>query len=167
MKNIAFIDGQNLYSGLKEEGWKIDFKKFRIYLKEKYNVTEAYYFLGFVNESEQHLYSNLQKAGFIIIFKEHGLGMLAQKKGNVDSDIIFEIMKKIVDESDQFGKIVIVSGDGDYKKLIDYLISKEKFLKILFPNKKFASSLYKKLGSEVYDYLNHLKSYIAYIEKIK
>lgn len=36
--NYAFIDAQNLYLAIKELGWKIDYKKFRIYLKEKYKV---------------------------------------------------------------------------------------------------------------------------------
>ncbi len=61
-------------------------------------------------------------------------------------------MKKLV-EGELLGKVIIVSGDGDYIKLVDYLIKKEKIKKMLFPNKKFASSLYKKYGSEYYDYL--------------
>ena len=61
--------------------------------------------------------------------------------------------------------VIIVSGDGDYKKVVDYLIKKNKFKKILFPNKKFASSLYKKLGSEFFDYLENIKTYIDRNEK--
>ena len=79
----------------------------------------------------------------------------------MDTDIVFEIMKKII-EKEEFNKIILVSGDGDYKKLVDYLIKKEKFEKILFPNKKFSSSLYKTLGSEYYDFMKNLKSYIEY-----
>lgn len=157
--NYAFIDGQNLHLGTKQDGWSVDLVKFRIYLKEKYHVNDAYYFLGYVNEENQDLYSRLQKAGFIVTFKEHGLGLLAKKKGNVDTDVVFEIMKNIIDNKDM-NKVILVSGDGDYKKLVEYLINKNKFRKILFPNKKFASSLYKKLGSEFYDYLGNLKSYI-------
>ena len=33
--NIGFIDGQNLNMGIKNLGWSLDFKKFRVYLKEK------------------------------------------------------------------------------------------------------------------------------------
>jgi hypothetical protein len=54
-------------------------------------------------------------------------------------------MKSLIDEKDDFEKIILVSGDGDYKNVVDYLIKKERFLKILFPNRKFSSSLYKKL----------------------
>lgn len=50
---------------------------------------------------------------------------------------------KIVADRRDFKKFVLVSGDGDYKKVVDYLVKKGIFEKILFPNKKFASSLIK------------------------
>jgi len=62
-------------------------------------------------------------------------------------------MKKLY-KKETFSKIVLVSGDGDYKLLVDFLIEENKLKKILFPNKKFASSLYKKLGGEYFDYLD-------------
>jgi len=166
MNNIAFIDGQNLHLGTKESSWSIDHKKFRVYLQDKYNVTEAYYFLGFVSDAEQDLYDRLQKVGFILSFRDHSSALRGNKKGNVDSDIVFGAMKKLV-ENDPFDKIIIVSGDGDYKKLVDFLIKKKKFAKILFPNKKFASSLYKSLGREYYDYLeeNGVRAKIEYTHK--
>lgn len=36
-------------------GWKLDFARFRVYLKEKYRVTQAYLFIGFV-EGNNDLY---------------------------------------------------------------------------------------------------------------
>jgi uncharacterized LabA/DUF88 family protein len=154
INNIAFIDGQNLHLGTIQKNWKISHNKFRTYLRDKYLVKDAYYFLGYVSESEQELYSRLQKAGFVVIFKEYSSLHKTGKKGNVDTDIVFEIMKNLIENND-FNKIVLVSGDGDYKKLTEYLISKERFLKILFPNKEFTSSLYKKLGSNFFDYLEN------------
>lgn len=153
--NIAFIDGQNLHIGIMQNKWKIDHNRFRIYLKDKYHISEAYYFLGYIKDEEQDLYNNLQKAGFIVIFKKHSLNLITEKKGNVDTDIVFEAMKNII-ENKNFDKIVLVSGDGDYKKLVDYLITKNKFKKILFPIKKFASSLYKDLTIRYYDYLDNI-----------
>ena len=91
--NLAFVDGQNLYLGTKEENWIVNLAKFRIYLKDKYAVSEAYYFLGYVNNDNEDLYNEIQKAGFIVVFKEHTSKLLAKKKGNVDTDIVFEIMK--------------------------------------------------------------------------
>jgi len=152
ISNIAFIDGQNLHLGTKESGWAVDHKKFRTYLQDKYHISEAYYFLGFISEGHQDLYDSLQKAGFILSFREHSSALRGNKKGNADCDIVFGIMKKLV-ENEPFDKIFIVSGDGDYRKLVDYLIKKDKFAKMLFPNIKFASSLYKPLGGEFFDFL--------------
>jgi uncharacterized LabA/DUF88 family protein len=139
----------------KERGpLQVDLYKFRIYLKDKYKIKEAYYFLGYVSEEQQDLYDNLKKAGFITLFKEHSPNLKGEKKGNVDTDIVFEIMKNLIDNKD-FNKVILVSGDGDYKKVIDYfLIKKNKFKKILFPNKKFASSLYNSLSNELFDSLD-------------
>ena len=156
--NLAFIDGQNLYMGTNSEdpAWRVDLARFRRYLTEKYSVRKAYYFLGFVNEDYQDLYDDIQEAGFILKFKEHNSAMMSKKKGNVDTDIVFDIMKRMY-KKEPFDRIVLVAGDGDYKMLVDFLIEEGRFEKILFPNKQFASSLYKKLPSRYYDYLNNIK----------
>ena len=156
--NYAFIDGQNLYMGTAKREinpWKIDFSRFRVYLSQKYNVSKAFYFLGFLDESQQSLYENIQSAGFILLFREHTSLMLGSKKGNVDSDIIFCIMKKLY-YKESFNKVILVSGDGDYKQLVDFLITESKFEKIVFPDGKRALSLYKKLGAPFFAPLDNL-----------
>lgn len=130
-----------------ETPWDIDLSRFYIYLNRKYKVAKAYYFLGYVQEEHQDLYEAIQSAGFILIFRQHNSSMLGKKKGNVDSDIIFQIMKKMYKKED-FSKIILVSGDGDYKMLVDFLIEENRFEKILFPNRRYASSLYKSLGNK-------------------
>lgn len=151
--NIAYIDGQNLYMGTSKSdpSWNIDLIKLRKYLEQKYNVTKAFYYLGYVQEGEstEKLYESIQTAGFILVFRQHTSAMLGKKKGNVDSDIIFSAMKRLLVEDD-FNKIVLVSGDGDYKMLVDFLIEQDRFEKILFPNKKFSSSLYKSISSNFF-----------------
>lgn len=153
--NLAFIDGQNFHLGttLSDKPWRVNLSRFKIYLDKKYNVKEAYYFLGYVQDINQEIYSEIQKAGFILVFKQHNPAMLGKKKGNVDTDIVFAIMKRLHKKND-FTKLVLVSGDGDYKLLVDFLIEENKLKKILFPNRKFASSLYKSLGGEYFDYLD-------------
>ena len=157
-KNIAYVDGQNLHMGTSksEPKWKINLSRFRIYLEKKYNVDKAYYYLGYVQEGDkiEHLYEEIQSAGFILVFRQHSSTMLGKKKGNVDSDIIFSVMKRIY-KNDDFDKILLVSGDGDYKMLVDFLIEEKRFEKILFPNKKFASSLYKEIGAQYFDNLGN------------
>ena len=166
--NLAFIDGQNLYMGTDSDrpSWHVNLKKFRVYLRDKYKVSKAFYFLGCVIDGNDKLYDEIQDAGFILKFREHNSAMLGVKKGNVDSDIIFHIMKLLY-KKEPFDKIILVSGDGDYKMLVDFLIEEDRFKKILFPNKTFASSLYKKLGSEYFDYLSNenIKKKIVYKKK--
>jgi uncharacterized LabA/DUF88 family protein len=156
--NYAFIDGQNLYIGTAKkalDSWKIDLAKFRVYLQQKYHVTKAFYFLGLLEEDNQKIYEEIQAAGFILLFREHTSLMLGKKKGNVDSDIILHIMKKLYYRED-FDRIVLVSGDGDYKQLVDFLITENKFKKILFPDAQRASSLYKKIGSQFFAPLDNI-----------
>ena len=148
-ENYAFVDGQNLHMGTAKRSsdpWKINLSRFRFYLERKYSVRKAYYFLGYVQEKNQDLYEEIQNAGFVLVFREHNPAMIGTKKGNVDSDIIFQIMKKMYKKED-FKNIILVSGDGDYKQLVDFLIEENRFEKILFPDKKRASSLYKKIDS--------------------
>jgi hypothetical protein len=76
-------------------------------------------------------------------------------------------MSKLLDESNTFNKILLVSGDGDFKILVDYLIKKERFLKMLFPNKKYASSLYNELMNKNFDCLKNIKHYISHKKKSK
>jgi len=155
MKNQAFIDGQNLrYSTSKADiPWTVDLTRFRVYLEKKYNVTEAYYFLGAFYPEHQDMYTSIQRSGYILIFRKHSETMKTIKKGNVDTDIVFHIMRKIADQ-EKFEKIVLVSGDGDYYKMVQYLIEKEKFERLLAPNEKRMSSLYKTLEPKYYAFLN-------------
>jgi uncharacterized LabA/DUF88 family protein len=140
-KNIAFIDGQNLHLGTTSSGWKVDFERFRIYLRDKFQVEEAYIFLWFLDEGHQTMYRKIQKSGFILEFREHHQNMKWKKKWNVDVDIVYEIMHRLLEEDD-FDKMVLVTWDGDYIKTVKYLIEKSRLKKILFPNQSY-SSLYK------------------------
>ena len=156
-QNIAYVDGQNLYMGTAKSSprWRVDLARFRTYLQQKYQVGRAYYYLGYVQEGVDYekLYETIQTAGFVLVFREHNSAMLGKKKGNVDSDIIFSAMKRLY-LKEKFGKVILVSGDGDYKSLVDFLIEQNKFEKILFPNRKYRSSLYKSLSSTYFAYLD-------------
>lgn len=153
MHNLAFIDGQNLYMNTTKYGWKIDLAKFRIYLSDKYNVGKAYYFLGAVDDANRNLYELIQTSGFILVFREHNQSMVGKKKGNVDTDIVFTVLTKIID-GEPFNKVVLVSGDGDYFKTVRYLVEHEKFAKLLAPDRHSTSSLYRPLTPKYVSYLD-------------
>ena len=141
-KNYAFIDSQNLNLGVQSAGWKIDYQKFRLYLKNKYGVDQAYIFIGKML-GNQDLYTALQKAGYILVFKptvayvENGK---RTQKGNVDAELVLYAAAKVYDDYD---KAIIVSGDGDFYCLAEYLSENDKLLRILVPNHKFSKLLKK------------------------
>lgn len=137
----AFIDSQNLNLGVKDCGWNLDFKKFRIFLKDQYGVSKAYLFIGHISGNDK-LYSSLRRYGYTLIFKptlefkKNGNTMI---KGNVDAELVLHTMI----EYENFNKSVIVSGDGDFYCLIEYLENKKKLLKIVVPNERYSSLLRK------------------------
>lgn len=154
-QNQAFIDGQNLFLGTSTgpNPWRVDLYKFREYLRRKYNIDRAYYFLGCVDTNHQDLYDLIQDAGFIIVFREHNGSALSNKKGNVDTDIVFTMMRNF-HENPEIDKFFLVSGDGDYYKTVRYLHSQDKLGKVLFPAQHKASSLYHQLGRSCFTYLD-------------
>lgn len=159
--NIALIDGQNLHLGTKTDGWILDHKKFKVYLSDKYGVKEAHYFMGYLKHEYNDLYISLQKSGYLLHHREYHEYATSQKKGNVDSNIIFFAMRLLV-EQENFDKLVLVSGDGDYFDLVKYFIKKQKFEKILFPSRNSRSLLYKKVSTTHFDYLYKCRQKILY-----
>ncbi len=137
--NYAFIDSQNLNLGVKSQGWKLDWRKFRQYLNNKYHVKKAYLFIGQLAGNES-LYTFLQESGYILIFKptlEHKVDGKMTVKGNVDAELVLHTMIHL----NHYQKAVIVSGDGDFHCLIEYLSKKEKLLKVLAPTARYSSLL--------------------------
>ena len=66
--NYAFIDSQNLYKGIRDLGWQLDFKRFRVYLTHKYHVGKAFLFIGYLPQNT-NLYRALQDYSYTLIFK--------------------------------------------------------------------------------------------------
>lgn len=155
--NFAFIDSQNLNLGIKDLGWKLDFKKFRIYLKEKYGVKIAYLFIGYLPEN-QSLYKSLQEYGYLLIFKPVLKNKTGKPKGNVDADLVLQAM---VDYT-KYEKAVIITSDGDFYCLVNYLYNQNKLEKVLSPIKEKSSLLLKKAAREKIIFMDNLRGKLAY-----
>lgn len=154
--NYAFIDGQNLNLGIRELGWKLDLKKFRIYLKEKYGVTKAFYFIGFV-EGNNDLYTSLQDYGYILIFKPTFKNKDGKVKGNCDAELVLQSMIELP----KYEKAVIVTGDGDFSCLIKYLREQDKLAKVICPNSHY-SGLLKKASAGFISTLTDLQKKLGF-----
>ncbi len=137
--NYAFIDSQNLNLGIRAQGWELNFASFRVYLKDKHNIAKAFLFIGYVKGSEA-LYTYLQESGYICIFKPTLELPAGEIKGNVDAELVLHTMIQL----QAFDKALIVSGDGDFHCLVEYLLEQEKLLALMVPNRKKYSGLLKR-----------------------
>lgn len=158
----AFIDSQNLNLGVQASGWKLDFGKFRLYLKNKYHVERAYLFIGQV-EGNESLYSDLQEMGYILVFKPATQYMASGKltvKGNVDAELVLYAAAKLYNKYDE---AIIVTGDGDFFCLVEYLEEKGKLLHLMTPNGRY-SKLLKKYSSYIV-IVGRLKKSLAQTKK--
>ena len=156
--NYAFIDGQNLNLSIRDQGWILDFSKFRQYLKDKYKITKAFLFIGYVPQN-QDLYKSLQNDGFILIFKPTNILPSGKVKGNVDAELVLHAMV----EYSEYDKALIVTGDGDFYCLVDYLRKKQKLLKLMIPNRNKFSSLFRKLMKDIV-FISDLKKILKYVK---
>ena len=154
--NYAFIDSQNLNLSIKGQGWKLDFKRFRKYLEDKYGITKAFIFIGYIATNES-LYTALQKYGYILIFKPTLILSSGKPKGNIDAELVLHAMI----EYPNYDKAIIVSGDGDFYCLIEHFEKENKLLKLVIPNQYNFSSLLRKFAPHML-FMNGLKNKLEY-----
>lgn len=155
--NSAFIDSQNVNLGVQSLGWKLDWKRFRVYLQEKYGVGKAFLFIGFLPQNQQ-LYTSLQQAGFVLVFKPVLAAKSSDAKGNVDADLVLKAMTEYSD----YEKAVIITSDGDFYSLVEYLYQKGKLETVLSTSTGKCSALLKKTAKERIQFLDVLKEKLEY-----
>ena len=140
-RNYAFIDSQNLNLSIRDQGWILDFVKFRRYLTDRFSVCKAYLFIGYV-PSNKYLYAHLRKAGYLLIFKPTLKLPKHTHKGNVDAELVLHCMIQY----NNYDKAVIVTGDGDFHCLVKYLLEQGKLARLVVPNRHRFSSLLRKFS---------------------
>lgn len=197
VKTYAFIDASNLfYGGEKSLGWKIDYQKLLNYLKEKYGVSNTYYFGGVeihnfkydyfhnqtvpleelkdylnnmiehtgktMNEAQPLLVGrHLQRVKFYLKLKRFGYNLFlkpvklyeqddgtTKRKANCDVEMAFYLMK----EKDNFDKILILSGDGDFLPVLKYLKEMGKEVTIMARGLRTAREIRQFAGSNFRDF---------------
>lgn len=165
----AFIDSQNLNVSTQKYGWKMDWRKFRNFLADQYGVSKAYMFIGYVPENED-LYEQMHDAGYMVVLKPtFDITRPRQEaspeaepedkkpvKGNIDADLVLWAMK----EMSNYDKAIIVSGDGDFYSLVEYLEGKGRLLHLLTPSGHY-SRLYNSFDSYVVQ-LDTFRRQLAY-----
>jgi uncharacterized LabA/DUF88 family protein len=144
-KLSIYIDGNNLYRGAKELGFEIDYKKIRGWLRQKYNPSSVYLFIGLVPERTK-FYEYLQECGFILIFKQT-ISVSGSIKGNCDAELVLKTVSDFYTKS--FSTCILVTGDGDFGCLVEFLKSNKSIERVLSPDENKCSILLKNKNIEI------------------
>ena len=140
-KVFVYIDASNLKFGIKQSGWELDYRSFRSWLRDKFGASKATLFMGLVKDNFD-LYNFLQSINYDICFKPTITNILGKTKGNVDGELILQISKDFYEN--KLEEAVLVSGDGDYHCIVEFLKEKKIPVTIVSPNKQYLSFLLKR-----------------------
>ncbi len=169
MNNFAFIDGINLHLTFEYLDWKIDYRKLRIYLRKRHNITTAYYFIGFI-EKNNRIYKDLEAYGYTLKFRKVSENIInpvicpnckqvveAEKiktKCDCDSDITLQTM----DDINNYDKAILISSDGDFDNLVKKLLQINKLKLVLAPCREGCSRLLKSAARGRIEFLDNFRS---------
>ncbi|MEM5792981.1 MAG: NYN domain-containing protein [Candidatus Aenigmatarchaeota archaeon] len=133
-----FIDDANMFYAQRKAGWKINYKKFKDFLEEVFDVVFMNYHIAIPStrdssflKTKNYLDKLEEKFGSILTFKKKHLKYINDgdgviKKGGVDTEITIDVLSSL-EKSDV---VIILSGDSDYVSLARNIIAKGK--KVLF-----------------------------------
>ncbi|GAB5470789.1 MAG: NYN domain-containing protein [Rhodospirillales bacterium] len=118
-----FIDGANLYSTAKTLGFDIDYKRLSESFSEQARLIRAFYYTALLEDQEyspiRPLVDWLDYNGFTLVtkpLKEFTDSMGRRKvKGNMDIELAIDMMEM----ADRLDHIVLFSGDGDFRRLVE------------------------------------------------
>jgi len=140
-----YIDGNNLYRAAKELGFEIDYKKFRGWLRQKYNPQNIYLFIGLVPDRVK-FYKHLQECGFILIFKQT-VSIDGKVKGNCDAELVLNSVSDFYTKA--FTSCILITGDGDFGCLVKFLEENKSINCILAPDENKCSFLLRNKNIEI------------------
>lgn len=95
--------------------------------------------------------------GYVCIFKPTLELRNGKVKGNVDAELVLHTMIQF----NNFDKAVIVSGDGDFYCLVEYLLQENRLEILVVPDDQRYSGLFKKLShpdKNIFEFLNRKKN---------
>ena len=118
-----FIDGANLYATAKALGFDIDYKRLLKEFQSRGKLVRAFYYTALVEDQEyssiRPLIDWLDYNGFAVVTKptKEFVDALGRRKvkGNMDIELAVDAMEM----ADHLDHIVLFSGDGDFRSLVE------------------------------------------------
>jgi uncharacterized LabA/DUF88 family protein len=172
--NYAYIDGANLHYTYENLDWKVDYQKLLHYLRTKYGVLIAHYFIG-KTPNNQAIYNKLSSYGYNIKLKDPSPYVTEEEvcphcgevftpseiryKADIDSCLTMQVMSDIND----FNKAVLITSDGDFDELVKRLVRQDKLRVVFAPCKDGCSKL---LRRAAVDKIAFIDDYRDDLEKV-
>ncbi|WP_108659031.1 NYN domain-containing protein [Acuticoccus kandeliae] len=134
-KIALFIDGANLYSAARSLGFDIDYKRLLAVFGQKGYLLRAYYYTALAEDQEfstlRPLIDWLDYNGYSVVTKPlkefYDQSGRRKVKGNMDIELVIDAMEI----AEQVDHIVIFSGDGDFRRLVEALQRKGRRVSVV------------------------------------
>ena len=149
-KNYAFIDSQNVNLAIRDQWWKLDWKKLYKHLVKMYKCEKVYIFIGYIKKNEK-LYDFLKNIWFSLIFKPVLELKSWKTKWNVDAELVLQSMI----DYEKYDKAVIITWDWDFACLVRHLREQEKLKILIVPNQNKYSTFLKQSSRWLIDSLTN------------
>lgn len=111
----------------------------------------VYLFIGLVPDRVK-FYEYLQSCGYVLVFKQT-VSVGEKIKGNCDAELVLKTVSDFYIKS--FDSCILVTGDGDFGCLVEFLSENKSIIKILSPDKNKCSFLLRNKNIEI-TFLNEL-----------
>ena len=118
-----FIDGSNLYAAARALGFDIDYRRLLDLFSTKGRLIRAFYYTALVEDQEyspiRPLVDWLDYNGYTMVTKPTkeftDASGRRKVKGNMDIELATDVMEMV----DHLDHIVLFSGDGDFRRLVE------------------------------------------------
>ncbi|WP_028878688.1 NYN domain-containing protein [Terasakiella pusilla] len=118
-----FIDGSNLYAAARSLNFDIDYKRLLEVFASKGHLIRAFYYTALVEDQEyspiRPLVDWLDYNGYTMVTKPTKEFTDAQGRRKIKGNMDIELAIDVMEMAEHLDHIVIFSGDGDFRRLVD------------------------------------------------
>jgi uncharacterized LabA/DUF88 family protein len=122
-KIALFIDGANLYSAARSLNFDVDYKRLLDEFRKRGILVRAYYYTALVDDQEyspiRPLVDWLDYNGFTLVTKAAREYTDASGRRRFRGDMDIEIAVDMMTMADHADHLVLFSGDGDFRRLVE------------------------------------------------
>lgn len=124
-KTALFIDGANLHAAARSLKLDIDFRRLRSYFAAQTQLIRAFYYTALIEDGDysplRPLVDWLDYNGYAVITKPAKTFTDSEGQRRIKGNMDIEIAVDAMDFANHINHLVLFSGDGDFRRLIEAL----------------------------------------------